>query len=113
MISETLRRYKGLEVTPAIKREIERQCVIYPFDGGCFIFRGQEMDCFVAPRRRRVWMKRELLRRVIGGEFAKHGRLTCGIHRDNAISLKTAEHLGFEVISRGEVIKMELKKWKL
>lgn len=113
VIAETLKTYKGIEVTAAMKRAVEAHCEIHVFPGGCFVLRGNELDCFVVKERRGKWMTRGLLDRVIGGAFRRFGTVTCRIHKNNLPSITTAQRLGFEVVREGEIVEMELRKWKL
>ena len=112
VMAETMQRYKGIAVTAADKQAAEDKLEIIPFDGGCFLMAGNELDCFVRPDKRGRWMKRGLLNRVFGDGIKKHGSLVCRIHKDNARSLSTAKRLGFEVVEQGEIMKLEMKSWK-
>lgn len=113
VIVETMKTYKGIDATPAMKRAVEAHCEIHSFPGGCFVLRSNELDCFVVKERRGKWMTRGLLDRVIGGAWRRYGFVKCRVHQANKASLRTALRLGFEVVREGPVIELELRTWKL
>jgi hypothetical protein len=114
VIRQAIRQYKGIECTDRAREEIERRCVVRDFEGGAFVVLGNEIDCYVTPQMRGRWASRSLLREVIGGVIEEYGNAVCRIHRTNRESLTLARRLGFKEISMdGDVLKLELRTWKL
>lgn len=114
VIADTMKQYKGLTLEDQHKEWIATHCDVHEFPGGAFIVKDDEIDCFVIPEKHGRWATRGLLTRVVGGVINRHGRAVCRVDRRNVKSLSFAKRLGFrEVSTSGDVVKLEIQKWKL
>jgi GNAT superfamily N-acetyltransferase len=114
VVCETMRRYKGVELSEAHRQAVESTCRLVEFDGGAFVIKGCEVDLFVTSDRRKRWATRRLLNDVVGGLVKEHGKAVCRVHKDNADSLDFAKRLGFAEVGRqNDVIELEVSQWKL
>jgi len=112
VIQSTTEKYYGIRPDEKARSILESTCEIYPFNGGCFIVSGNEIDCFVVPEKHGQWATKGLLRRVVGGLVERFGKARTKAHKDNQKSICFAQRLGFKPVEeQNGFVSMELKSW--
>jgi hypothetical protein len=102
----------GLVCDDNVKKLVEENAEITPFNGGVFITVGNEFDVFVVPEKRGKWNIRGEITRFLAKMAEKHDVAIVRINEDNVKSLRLAEFFGFDEVERKDgVIKLERKLW--
>jgi len=112
VICDHLLKYEGIVGNDDIKRYIEDNTEITPFDGGVFINVGNEFDLFVEPKKRGNWRIRSTLETFFNTMAQKYDVAKASINKDNSTSLRLANFFGFKEVHRdGNDIILERKLW--
>jgi hypothetical protein len=102
----------GFVCDNSVKKLVEENAEITPFNGGVFITVGNEFDVFVVPEKRGKWNIRGEITRFLAKMAEKHDIAIVRINEDNVKSLRLAKFFGFDEIERKDgVIKLERKLW--
>ena len=112
VIYDTAVKYDKIAPDQRVRRYIEQNAQITPFDGGAFVAVGNEFDLYVLPEKQGKWR----IRSVFGGYIAKmtdkYGTLVVKIHEDNHKSLRLAKFFKFKEVSRVDgKLTLERKPW--
>jgi len=116
-LKDTMLRYKGIALTDDIREDVDHALNTLrrvPFDSGEWFIDGNEVDVFVAPEKRGKWATMRRLGAVLCPILEQYGVVVARVHEDNAVCLRLAKGIGFEEVERdGQVVRLEMRKWKL
>ena len=112
VICDHLLKYKGIVGNDDIKRYIEDNMEIIPFDGGVLVVKENEFDVFVVPEKRGKWRIRSTGEAFFNNMAQKYDVAKASINKDNSKSLRLAKFFGFKEVHRdGDDIILERKLW--
>ena len=112
VICDHLLKYKGIVGNNDIKRYIEDNMEIIPFDGGVLVVKENEFDVFVVPEKRGKWRIRSTGEAFFNNMAQKYDVAKASINKDNSKSLRLAKFFGFKEVHRdGDDIILERKLW--
>ena len=112
VICDHLLKYKGIVGNDDIKRYIEDNMEIIPFDGGVLVVKENEFDVFVVPEKRGKWRIRSTGEAFFNNMAQKYDVAKASINKDNNKSLRLAKYFGFKEVHRdGDDIILERKLW--
>jgi len=104
---------EGFVCDDSVKKYIEENAEVTPFNGGVFIAIGNEFDVFVVPEKRGKWNIRGEITRFLANMAQKYDVALVRINEDNVKSLRLAKFFGFNEIERKDgVISLERKLWE-
>ena len=104
---------EGFVCDDSVKKYIEENAEITPFNGGVFIAIGNEFDVFVVPEKRGKWNIRGEVTRFLANMAQTYDVALVRINEDNVKSLRLAKFFGFNEIERKDgVISLERKLWE-
>lgn len=112
VIYDTAVKYDKIRPSPNMRRYIEQNATITPFDGGVFVAIGNEFDLFVLPEKQGKWRVKRVITDYLSKMTDKYGALIVKIHENNRRSLRLANFFGFKEIARSDgKITLERKPW--
>lgn len=112
VICDHLLKYKGIVGNNDIRRYIEDNMEIIPFDGGVLIVKDNEFDLFVLPEKRGKWRIRSTANAFFKHLAQKYDVAKASINKDNSKSLRLAKFFGFKEVHRdGDDIILERRLW--
>jgi GNAT superfamily N-acetyltransferase len=112
VIYDTAVKYDKIAPDQRIRRYIEQNAEITPFDGGAFVAVGNEFDLYVLPEKQGKWRIRNVLNDYLAKMTDKYGALVVKIHEDNHKSLRLAKFFKFKEVSRIDgKLTLERKPW--
>lgn len=112
VICDHLLKYKGIVGNNDIRRYIEDNMEIIPFDGGVLVVKENEFDVFVVPEKRGKWRIRSTGETFFNNMAQKYDVAKASINKDNSKSLRLAKFFGFKEVHRdGDDIILERKLW--
>lgn len=85
-----------------VRRKLETEYEVTPFDGGVFLSQGAEFDLFVDEDRRGKWNAEVVLTQFLQEMHRKYGKAVAVIREDNIACLKLAMKFNFEIVGRDE-----------
>lgn len=112
VIYDTAVKYDKIRPNPNMRRYIEQNATITPFDGGVFVAVGNEFDLFVLPEKQGKWRIKSVITNYLSDMTDKYGALIVKIHENNHKSLRLAKFFGFKEVARlNGKITLERKSW--
>jgi hypothetical protein len=109
VIKDYLMQYREIDAPESLRKWVEENVNITPFDGGAFISKGNEFDLFVVPDKRGKWRIRSEVIKFLTAMLKEHDKIVVGIYDDNQASLRLAKFFGFTEIGRENgMIRLEL-----
>lgn len=112
VIYDTAVKYDKITPNPNMRRYIEQNATITPFDGGVFVAMGNEFDLFVLPEKQGKWRIKSVISEYLSNMTDKYGALVVKIHENNPKSLRLAKFFGFKEVARLDgKITLERKPW--
>jgi len=112
VIYDTAVKYDKITPSLNMRRYIEQNATITPFDGGVFVAVKNEFDLFVLPEKQGKWRIKSVITKYLSDMTDKYGALIVKIHENNHKSLRLAKFFGFKEVARLDgKITLERKPW--